>query len=232
MLSYYNEQQLELDFDGKKTISDEKIIFLEQIIRASQYSNYQIVKDRKELEKSTISFSKSGVLTKYQLSKMRKIMLKYGIDKEIESSDTELIGMVLDDLAYRVQVVPVRLALAQAILESAWGESRFAQEGNSYFGIHCYTDGCGIAFGDSTSKEFVKSYESMHASVEDYMFFLNTENGPENFRKARFLYFSSEEADINDLARNLDTYSVIGGEYQKILSDLFINYIPDHIADY
>lgn len=232
MLSFYNEQDIELDFNGKKTISDDKMVFLDQIIRASQYSNYQIVQDRNELDKTTTSFSKSGVVTKYQLSKLKKIMLKYGIEKELESSDTELIATVLDDLVYRVQVVPVRLALAQAILESAWGESRFAKEGNSYFGIHCYTEGCGMSFGNSDTKEFVKTYDSMQASVEDYMLFLNTKNGPKKFRNERYLYFSSEEPNINDLARSLDSYSEIGGKYQKILSDLFNNYIPEHIEDY
>ena len=49
----------------------------------------------------------------------------------------------LDELLIKVDKVPVSLALAQAAIESGWGTSRFAQEGNALFGQWTY-DGEGI----------------------------------------------------------------------------------------
>jgi Bax protein len=37
-------------------------------------------------------------------------------------------------LARRMDVIPPSLALAQAAVESGWGTSRFAREGNALFG--------------------------------------------------------------------------------------------------
>ncbi|HKJ91279.1 MAG TPA: glucosaminidase domain-containing protein, partial [Oceanipulchritudo sp.] len=55
--------------------------------------------------------------------------------------DVPLTPAILDDLRRRVDVIPPSLALAQAALESGWGTSRFAREGNNLFGIWCYTPG-------------------------------------------------------------------------------------------
>ena len=40
--------------------------------------------------------------------------------------------------------MPVSLTPSQAAIESAWGSSRFAVEGNNLFGQWCYKTGCGI----------------------------------------------------------------------------------------
>src|SRR5690606_5041133 len=47
----------------------------------------------------------------------------------------------LQALLRRVDVIPPSLALAQAANESAWGTSRFAQEGYNLFGQWCYREG-------------------------------------------------------------------------------------------
>lgn len=232
MQSFYEDKELELSFDGKKKLSDQKLLFMKKIIRAAQYSNYEINKDRSVLKTISLAFNKSSFLTKYQIIKIEKIIKKYDIKKEYNHSDTSEVALIIDELMLKVQLVPVRLALAQSIIESAWGESRFAKEGNAYFGIHCYEEGCGMKFGEKSEKAYVKTYANMQSSVIDYMSFLNTKKGPYNFRKARNLYYSSNEKNINLLAQSLDSYSEIGGEYQKIIDSLFKDYIPNEIADY
>lgn len=232
MKSFYDDKELELNFEGKKKLTDQKQLFMEEIIRAAQYSNYEINKDRSILKKINLAFNKSSTLTKYQIIKIEKILKKYDLKKEYDHSDPSEIALIIDELMLKVQKVPVRLALAQAIIESAWGVSRFAKEGNAYFGIHCYEDGCGMKFGKEGEKVYVKTYDNMQSSVIDYMSFLNTKRGPKNFRIARNQYYSSSEKNIKLLAQSLDSYSEIGGEYQKIIYSLFKNYIPDEIADY
>ena len=49
-----------------------------------------------------------------------------------------------DALLVRVDVIPPSLVLAQGANESAWGTSRFAKQGNNFFGQWCYSQGCGL----------------------------------------------------------------------------------------
>jgi len=50
----------------------------------------------------------------------------------------------LQQLLTRVDIIPLEIALVQAANESAWGQSRFAKQGNNYFGQWCYQKGCGL----------------------------------------------------------------------------------------
>ena len=49
-----------------------------------------------------------------------------------------------DELLRRVAPIPVSIALAQAAIESGWGQSRFALEGNALFGQWVWNDKLGI----------------------------------------------------------------------------------------
>jgi len=227
---YFN-RELNLDFSNKNEISKEKRFFLDSIIRRAQYSNYLIQQKKERLIKVQKSYKTKGNLRgvyKHWFNKLRKEYL----NNKVNLSDSIAVMKAFDELNFKVQIVPVRLTLAQAILESAWGTSRFAREGHAYFGIHCYSKGCGMKFGSAHSHVFVKSYPNMMASVEDYMHFLNTKKGVKNFRFARQVYFDSKNQDIRQLAKGLISYSQIGGDYQKILDGLFKDYIPDQIDDY
>jgi Bax protein len=63
----------------------------------------------------------------------------------IEVADGELPSAAqLEAVDLRLDIIPPSLALAQAALESGWGTSRFAREGNNLFGMWCYVPGCGI----------------------------------------------------------------------------------------
>lgn len=228
---HYSHYDLKLNFEGKKKLSQEKLRFMEEMVRDIQYSNYQINKRRSRLEKITKDFDQSGRLGSLHQHWLKKMTRDFGLASS-EELDSTLISQQLKELDLRVQMVPIKLALAQGILESAWGTSRFAKEGNAFFGIHCYKKDCGIKFGNGKNKEFVKTYTNMQSSVIDYMKFLNTKRGPYKFRDARKVYFSSEKRDLFLLAQSLNSYSEMGGEYQKIISSLFNDYIPDELANY
>jgi uncharacterized FlgJ-related protein len=228
MSAYYQNKQLELSFEGKKEISEDKKQFIFEIVRSAQYSNYQIIEEQKLLKKANKSFHKTSAISKFQRIKLQKIVDKYKMEQNLEELETAELASVFDELRKRVAIVPIRLSIAQAITESAWGDARFAKEGNAYFGIHCYQEGCGIQIGDH--KEFVKSYPNMEASVQDYMLFLNSEPGTEKFRSARQIYL--KDKNLSTLVESLVGYSQIGGSYFGILNDLLENYIPENIDEY
>lgn len=106
----------------------------------------------------------------------------YKIERK-EVGETTLI----EPLLRRVDVVPVSLALAQAAKESAWGTSRFAVEGNNFFGEWCFRPGCGIVplARAADRKHEVEAFSSASASVGSYLRNLNTHANYSSFRMAR-----------------------------------------------
>lgn len=123
-------------------------------------------------------------------------------------------------LLKRVDTVPVSLALAQAINESAWGASRFAREGNNLFGQWCFEKGCGIVpaqRGEGLTHE-VKKFGSVSESVRAYLHNLNTNRAYQEFRKQRALARAGNKPlEGIVLARGLKSYSARGNSYVQSL---------------
>ena len=81
----------------------------------------------------------------------------------------------VESLLERVDIVPVSLALAQAIEESGWGTSRFTHEGNALFGQRIYGSKSGMIPIRADSKTYkVKSYYELQGSVDSYIHNLNS----------------------------------------------------------
>lgn len=103
------------------------------------------------------------------------------------AGDEEAVGVRVDRLLRRVDIIPPSMALAQAALESGWGTSRFAREGNNLFGIWCWEPGCGIVperRPPGRSYE-VAAYASPRACFLDYMRNLNTHEAYRDLRSLR-----------------------------------------------
>ena len=105
--------------------------------------------------------------------------------------------------------LPRKLIIAQAILESAWGKSRFANEGNNLFGIRTFDKSqehlLPITWDQNKWPGWgVKVYESKCASVRDYVRIINEVWAYEELREAR-----KENPDITavELAMYLDKFS-------------------------
>ena len=107
---------------------------------------------------------------------------KYELDTD-DLLDPDFLALLLR----RVDKIPASLALAQAANESAWGASRFAQDGKNFFGQWCYKDGCGIVPRrrvEGATYE-VRSFESVMDSVESYIHNLNTFPNYQMLRRIR-----------------------------------------------
>lgn len=119
-------------------------------------------------------------------------------------------------LLKRVDTIPVSLGLTQAALESAWGTSRFAKQGNNLFGQWCFVKGCGIvpsARSVGKSHEVAK-FERVNESVHAYIHNLNTHPSYEYLRQTRL---ESRQKNIpvtgQLLAQTLAKYSEEGDQY-------------------
>jgi Bax protein len=152
---------------------------------------------------------------------LRKLAMK--LDVPIEDLDT---GDALALLERRTGTVPESLVLAQAAIESGWGTSRFATEGNNYFGQRCYQPGCGIeplAVNGSTDFGLAR-FGSVAESVESYILNLNTHPEYRTLRVRRQSLRDSGAAVTGlALVGELAAYSERGSEYVAEVTALILS---------
>lgn len=151
--------------------------------------------------------------------RQQRRLVQLAADYEINEYDSNEAGD-WDTLLRRVDVVPPSLALAQAANESGWGLSRFALEGNNYFGHWCYVEGCGL-IPDSRpagARHEVAAFDSPAQSVQRYIRNLNSHDAYRELRLTRSELRQNEELITGlELAEGLTQYSQRGQEYIREL---------------
>tara|TARA_R110002126_G_scaffold3577_5_gene20582 strand:+ start:90 stop:671 length:582 start_codon:yes stop_codon:yes gene_type:complete len=113
---------------------------------------------------------------------------------------------------YRVIVV---ISVAQAILESDWGRSRFALEANNYYGI-IQTDETEPHIKSLNSDVMLKIYGNKCESVSDYVTLLNTSSAFKEYREIRLKQYIDDNVDVRAVVKSLKNYAV-DPEYTKKL---------------
>ena len=108
------------------------------------------------------------------------------------------------------------LALAQAAIESGWGTSRFAREGNALFGQWTWAPRGGLVpeKRDEGAKHSVCAFRQIADSVFAYVRNLNSHAAYARFRKVRAaIRRSGGRLDSITLSTTLDRYSERGDAY-------------------
>lgn len=105
------------------------------------------------------------------------------------------------------QHIPKEILIAQAALETGWGSSRFANEGNNLFGIRTFNKDSEWLLPITWDQDKwigwgVKVYDTKCQSVKDYVRIINTVFAYEKFRELR-----SQNANVYDLVDTLDKYA-------------------------
>jgi len=123
-------------------------------------------------------------------------------------------------LLKRIDVLPPSLVLAQAAIESAWGTSRFAREGNAFFGERTYDpDAPGITPKRASGFK-VKSFATPQGSVRSYMKTLNSNRAYRTLRERRAnLRALGQPLSGSELTSHLKAYSELGGTYISLVED-------------
>ena len=100
--------------------------------------------------------------------------------------------------------IPINLVVAQAILESDWGKSRFARQGNNYFGIRAVE---GEEYILSYSGKKLKYYETQCESVNDYIDLLSFGNPYIIFKEELIKQWVVDRIDIFAIIKYLYNYA-------------------------
>ena len=184
-------------------IRERKELFIKIILPLILQENEKIEEDRKKLFK---------VLAKKSNTKEEKNWLKWKF-KEYKIKNRDI-----SELKIRMDIIPVSLAIAQAAIESGWGTSRFALEGNALFGQWTWSDKGLKPLDNVDGDHKVMHFKILTASIKAYKKNLNTHSGYIEFREARAnLRNRNEKVTGLKLTQYLDKYSATGMEYTKKL---------------
>ena len=199
--------QFPRDLENLKSVQLKKETFIKIVLPLIVAENEKILDDREKLK--VLIDKKFTSDTEKQW--LRQKLLEYKVKK----SD-------LKELMFRMDMIPVSIALAQAAKESGWGTSRFALEGNAIFGQWTW-DGQGIAplKRDGNKSHKILKFPILRASVKAYKNNLNTHKSYFKFREKR-KQLREKNKNITGLALTdtLKNYAQTGSEYTKILNQI------------
>ena len=126
----------------------------------------------------------------------------------------------------RLDRVPYEMIVAQAALETGWGTSRFAIEGNNLFGIRTWDKNTPhmvpLGMGKKWPGWGVRIFASKCGSVKEYIRLLNEHPAYEDFRKARTnFHVKNLEPDPLILIQNIDKFSTTA-DYDKRVKRIIV----------
>lgn len=202
------------DFASIENVSDRKQLFFSFVDNHLQEVNQSIVEIRNKLlaldEKEQLRYAEKMFID--QLARNYHIITE---QKPIKSEQ-----QIIEELLLMVDQIPPALVLAQAASESAWGTSRFAKKANNYFGIWCFTRGCGLVPNQRNQEQVheVKSFTSVKQSIRYYVKLLNSSDSYQQLRQIRATLKQNNSLSAQALLPGLSKYSERGEDYIKDIS--------------
>lgn len=197
------------DFDQLQDVKLKKKLFYLITLPIIHESNRLILDDREMVINIEKKFLRAD-LNENEVNETVRLAVKYKLD--YSTIDLKLFR----DLKQRINIIPVSLALAQAIVESGWGQSRFALEGNALYGQWTTNEQKGIIpeDRDEDKTHAVRKFENLQQSVQAYMHNINTHRAYYSFRVVRRIAERVQYTDpISAKVKFLAAYAEIGQEY-------------------
>ena len=154
-------------------------------------------------------------LDKFYMQKIEEMGLQepeftYSNDIQFVRAMHKCINYINFSLA-KDQRVPYEMIIGQAVLESGWGNSRFAVQGNNLFGIRTWTESTPHLLPQGIEKWpgwGVRAFASKCDSVKEYVRLLNEHNAYKDFRVLRQKMLDKNlQLDSFQLIKTLDKFS-------------------------
>ena len=202
------------------TVAEKKEAFYRLMLPLVLYANELVMKRRAVLEEAQARIAAGDALSVEEMEGLRDAAVLLRVVKEEQAAtldgDSDDWLPLIDEMLYRLDIVPPGLALGQAAYESGYGTSRFARQGNSLFGQWTY-GGEGIKpeqQRQSLGDHRIAAFEWPFDSVRGYYLNLFSHPAYEEFRRLRAeLRAAGKPLDSLVLADGLIRYSERGQDY-------------------
>lgn len=199
------------DFSQYERTDEKKEAFFSYLAPHVVEANAAILVDREKLLEIRADLDPGEEPGHFDAKWVHEQLAQYEFDPVEKISDE-----TLRQLAQRMDIVPPSMVLAQAAVESAWGTSRFAREGNNLFGMRTYTPGTGMVpkRRPAGATWEVAAYDTVTGGIAAYIHNLNT-HGPYIQLRASRASLRKQGKPIRGgaLVDGLRSYSEQGYEY-------------------
>jgi len=209
------------------TVPDKKETFYRLMLPLVMHANAMVMERRGRLLETQAALEAGDSVSPEDLEQLQRAAVLLRVLSEddaaaLTAASPELSSIV-DDLLYRLDVVPAGLALGQAAYESGYGTSRFAAEGNALFGQWTYGGG-GMAPKEKRASKGdygIAAFDWPFDSVRGYFINLMSHPAYEDFRRLRAeLRTAGKPLSSLRLADGLVRYSERGQEYVDSLKGM------------
>jgi len=198
---------LDPDIDRKRT-------FLRALLPLVLAANDAVLEDRAFLTELQTDLATGAEPSGSERRRVLALLTRYRAVAAAGASLTAAIEALLP----HVDAVPPSLALAQAAVESGWGTSRFALEGNALFGQSSWDEAGMAPLGHDEPPFRVAAFASLADCVEAYIGNLNSHPAYATFRDLRAAQRDDGgAADSRALAATLLAYAETGARYTATL---------------
>jgi Bax protein len=209
------------EFSEIADVVEKKKQFFAYLLPEIRRQNTIVLREREIVLSLSNQYAQSPVLSFRHRQVLDKLAEKYQLE------DEESTQALLKELVKRVDIIPPALILVQAANESAWGTSRFAQNGYNFFGLWCFKTGCGFVPTQRSDDEVheVAKFRNLSHAVMTYIRNLNRHYAYAELRDVRAkLRAKNRPITAEALAQGLHNYSIRGQEYiDEILSMIRVN---------
>ena len=200
------------DFMTVEPASARKELFVKTILPIIFFENEKVLEERNKILEWWTATEGDLIKRDYWPDWLENISTKY-------SYEGENIG----DLLMSVDIIPISLAVSQAAIESGWGTSRYAREGNAVFGQYTYKKDLGILPKERPEEEnfLIRKFQTISDSTASYIKNLNTHNGYKGVRENRKkIRMNGEKISGMSLVKYLVNYSERKEDYIKDIEQM------------
>lgn len=215
------------DFAQYDNVRDKKTAFFAYLKPEVEKQNAYLLSLRHYIQTLLRKVLAEEALDEDEAKRLAWLVEEYRVDEE------QTIKARLLALLQKVDAVPVELVLAQAANESAWGTSRFAQQGYNFFGLWCFRKGCGFVPSQRSAdaEHEVAKFDNLSRATYTYMRNLNRHEAYTDLRQIRSR-LRANQIPITGiaLAEGLMNYSERGAAYVEELQNM-IRYNEEYLAE-
>ena len=199
-------------------LAGKKHEFISTLLPYIEEENRRLIALRKRVGAMFDKIETDRALSPSEQQQISKLANKYRV-----KGDPLVDVTAREEVLRKIDIIPSSLALAQAANESAWGESRFAQQANNLFGIWTYDKDKGLKpkRREEGKTHLVRIFDDFGESVRYYMYTLNSHPAYQELRQIRQqLRVSGQVIEGRKLAAGLEKYSAKGQVYIDLIQSL------------